>query len=172
MRAMRAAILAVILSSTAAYAQQTETVTVTKVLDGGSVAVQGSNGNDFYVRILGVACPSNRRMGPDGADRCARSENLEKCRAKFAPTDQARAFAEQKLLNKTVTLECAERCALLRQWATRYVKLADGSDYSLAAIDQGVCFAAKFHPAHTRQKKYMEAEGKAKKAKVGLHKAS
>jgi endonuclease YncB( thermonuclease family) len=145
-----------------------ESVSVTKVLNGGNIVVRNSSGADAYVRILGVACPNNKRSA-GGPDICARAKDMAKCRKKFEPGERAAAFATEKLLNKTITLECVDHCEQARM-QTRYVKLEGGIDYSLLAINQGVCDAAKFHPPHARERAYIVARNKAKKNMVGIHK--
>jgi len=149
---------------------KTESVYVTRVIDGGSIVVRDSLGAEVAVRILGVACPGNRRRDARGIDICARVRDAEKCNKKFESSDKALAFAKTKLLDKTVTLDCVDHCDKIRGQLTRYVKLMDGADYSALAIEQGVCDAAKFHPPHAREKVYVNMRDKAKKNKVGIHK--
>jgi micrococcal nuclease len=73
----------------ASDAPVTEKVTVERVVDGDTIWVQDSSGNEFKVRIIGVDTPETEKENQEGEF--------------FA--EEATQFAEQLLLDKEVFLE-------------------------------------------------------------------
>lgn len=137
-------------------AQEGDWARVVRVSDGDTVWVQQGNATN-KIRILGIDTPelhisqSGEPTNPD-------------CYAL-----EAQLFAEQTLLNQDVMLETDTQTPDTDVYdrLLRHIRLADGRDYSLMAIDQG--YARVYRKTESsRLSEYLRHEREVQQDQVGL----
>lgn len=130
-------------------------VTVTKVVDGDTITATDGRGNVLKVRVLGVDSPETK--DPRKPVGC------------WGP--EASAFAKTTLLGQKVTLvEDATQDSIDRYHrALRYIRLADGRDYSVEAARAGMARSYVYgHKPVAEHTAIEAAEAEAKAAGRGL----
>ena len=100
-----------------------EAATVNRVVDGDTIIATTEDGDELRVRILGIDTPES--VHPDEPVEC------------YGP--EASEWATSVLDGQTVTLRTDPTQAEtdIYDRALRYIELADGTDYSVLAAEQG-----------------------------------
>lgn len=131
---------------------------VVRVIDGDTLVVAGPR----TIRVLGIDCPETHAN-----PKCWRDERagLGDCRASLPRGRAASARARELLTAGVVTLEPPRAGAdLARDRYGRelaYVRLADGRDFGLVLVTEGLCADYGWKYPHARGAAYVAAGRKA-----------
>jgi micrococcal nuclease len=142
-------------------AQAAAPTPVARVVDGDTIVLASSP--PLTVRVLGIDCPEAHANA-----KCFRDERegMGECRAGLPRGRTAAARARELLAGGAVTLEPAKPGAKLahdRYGRTlAYVRLADGRDFGLIMVSEGLCSDFGWKYKHPRGAEYVAAAGKAR----------
>ena len=146
-----------------------QTAYVEKVSDGDTIKVRLlPSGEKLTVRIQGIDCPESHVNA-----KCKRApkEGRHDCAWQVPRGLKASKRAAELMKRKTVYLECGGKCTKGKYGrALRYVRLEDGTDYSLLMIKEGLCEDYGWKYPHHRGEEYKKANEEAKRKKIGIWK--
>jgi micrococcal nuclease len=144
-----------LLAALAVLAAQPAGLPIARVVDGDTIILAGP----LTVRVLGIDCPETHANA-----KCFRDERegLGDCRANLPRGRRAAARARELLADGAVVLEPAKPGAQLARdrygRTLAYVRMADGRDFGLVMVTEGLCSDFGWKYPHPRGAEYVAAE--------------
>lgn len=149
-----------LLAALAGLAAQPAGLPVTRVVDGDTIVLASSP--PLTVRVLGIDCPEAHANA-----KCFRDERagMGDCRAGLPRGRAAAGRARELLASGAVTLEPGKPGAHLARdrygRTLAYVRMADGRDFGLVLVTEGLCSDFGWKYPHPRRAEYVAAARKA-----------
>jgi len=134
--------------------QAQTTAQVTRVIDGDTVAVQMSDGEEVVLRLIGIDAPETNH--PSKPVECFGRQATDK--------------AQEMLTSKQVTLEFDDSQGRYDKYdrLLTYIILSDGTNVNKAMIKQGYAFEYTYNTPYKYQDEFKAAERSARANERGL----
>ena len=143
-----------------------ERAQVVRVVDGDTIRIAAGPGQTTAIRVLGIDCPeseANQKCVRDG--RAGRLSCAQQVPLGIEASRRAAALLE----GARVVLECDGRCRKGGYGRDlRYLRLANGEDFGLLMIREGLCWDYGGKYPHPRRAGYARVQAEARSRGLGL----